>query len=206
MRLRHQRPAINNSPLVNSVGEQATGALAHQDASSVAAIRFEATPPPLQTLIPAEAPLCTLYLASCYGGEVSPVIHHRLKNGSGNQRLRRGFEPSTALRRSPPRHPALFLSLRSKPLYRSFTAQFSYAPDAGGSARKSASPSMSNRVQSRCMNTKVRLAGSIACSFTQVWVGLRRTDAPEVSWRNVQTPTDYQNQRLVLSASAPDCR
>jgi hypothetical protein len=27
----------------------------------------------------------------------------------------------------------------------------------------------------------------------QVWVGLRRTDAPEVSWRNDQTPTGYQD-------------
>ena len=58
----------------------------------------------------------------------------------------------------------------------------------------------------RDMNTKVRLAGSIACSVAQVWVGLRRTDEPEVSWKDDQTPTDYQNQRLVLSASAPDCR
>jgi hypothetical protein len=49
------------------------------------------------------------------------------------------------------------------------------------------------RVHSQDINTKVRLAGSIACSVARVWVGLRRTEAPEVSWKDVQTPTGYQD-------------
>jgi hypothetical protein len=39
----------------------------------------------------------------------------------------------------------------------------------------------------------ILLAGSNARKTAQVWVGLRRTDAPEVSWKDVQTPTGYQN-------------
>jgi len=54
-----------------------------------------------------------------------------------------------------------------------------------------------------------RFTVEVTVAFATQWVlvieRLRRTEAPEVSYGNSRTPTGYQNQARVLSASAPRC-
>jgi hypothetical protein len=86
----------------------------------VAAFCFEATPPPLQTLIPAEFRLC----AALVGGSIS---HHPPPTGNPKYSVsmhdygRAAKSYQNGLIRELRRHPSLrssFLSLRSKPLCR----------------------------------------------------------------------------------------
>ena len=83
----------------------------HRDALSAAALRFEATPLPPRVFVgPSELPLCAALMV---GGSISHHPPPTENYGSGNQRLRRGFEPPTALRRSPPEVTAIFTTDRN---------------------------------------------------------------------------------------------